>query len=251
MVGIWIVFFSLAGQKSTKSQAFSPGEQLKYKAYYNWGFIWLYAGDVIFSVKYSEKSKEIYLFTSIGKTRKGYDWLYKVRDKFESKAFSDSLVPLSYSRETLEGGYFVNNYYQFDYKKEKIYSITENSKKPNTRDTLDLQSRTMDVLTAIYYCRNLKFSTFKINDTIPLRLIIDNQIYNLHIRYLGIESIRLKNKKEYTCIKFSILLVQGTIFKGGEDLFVWVTNDEHRIPVMVESKILVGSVKAMIEDIGP
>ena len=246
-----MVSFGLAGQKNTKPLAFYPGEQLKYKAYYNWGFIWLYAGDVTFSVKFSEENKEIYHFSSIGKTRKGYDWLYKVRDKFESEAFADSLAPVSYSRKTFEGGYFVNNYYQFDYEKRKIYTNTENSKKPKTRDTLDLQNRTIDVLTAIYYCRNLQFSTLRINDTIPLRLIIDNQIYNLHIRYLGIEDISLKNKKSYSCIKFSILLVEGTIFKGGEDLYVWVTNDEQRIPVLVESKILVGSVKAMIEDIWP
>ena len=101
-MGLWMVSFSLAGQKNTKSQAFSPGEQLKYKAYYNWGFIWLYAGDVTFSVKFSEKSKEIYFFTVIGKTRKGYDWLFKVRDKFESTAFAASLAPISYSRETFE-----------------------------------------------------------------------------------------------------------------------------------------------------
>lgn len=251
LLGLCLVSLSLFGQKNVKHQAFSPGEQLKYKAYYNWGFIWLYAGDVTFSVNFSKESNKIYHFSSIGKTRKGYDWLYKVRDKFESKAFAESLAPVSYSRKTFEGGYFVNNYYQFDYKKKKIYTSTENSKKPNTRDTLDLQNRTIDVLTAIYYCRNLQFSTLQINDTIPLRLIIDNQIYNLHIRYLGIDNITLKNKKTYTCIKFSILLVAGTIFKGGEDLYVWVTNDKHRIPVLVESKILVGSVKAMIEDIGP
>ena len=36
------------------------------------------------------------------------------------------------------------------------------------------------------------------------------------------------------------------MFKGGEDLFVWVTDDQNRIPVLVEAKILVGSVKAML-----
>jgi len=40
--------------------------------------------------------------------------------------------------------------------------------------------------------------------------------------------------------------VAGTIFKGGEDLVVWVTDDNYRIPVLVEAKILVGSVKAVL-----
>jgi hypothetical protein len=40
--------------------------------------------------------------------------------------------------------------------------------------------------------------------------------------------------------------VEGTIFKGGEDLTVWVTADKNKIPVMAEAKILVGSVKAYL-----
>jgi hypothetical protein len=43
------------------------------------------------------------------------------------------------------------------------------------------------------------------------------------------------------------LLIEGTIFKGGEDMYVWVTDDKNRIPVLVEAKILIGSVKAYLE----
>jgi hypothetical protein len=249
--GLLALFFSitaLTGQGNNKIQTFSPGEQIRYKAYYNWGFIWLLAGDVSFSVKASGNNEENFHFRAEGRTRKKYNWFFKVRDKFESEASASSLEPITYLRETYEGGYYVNNYYRFDYTKNKIYSQTENSKKPYSKDTLDLKKGTMDVLTAIYYCRNLKFSNFRMNDTVPLRMIIDNKIYDLYIRYLGHEKISLRNKNLYNCFKFSILLVEGTIFKGGEDLFVWVTDDQFRVPVLVESKILVGSVKAMIED---
>ena len=50
--------------------------------------------------------------------------------------------------------------------------------------------------------------------------------------------------KSYETLKFSILLVEGTIFKGGEDLLVWITADKNRVPLLVEAKILVGTVKA-------
>ena len=78
-------------------------------------------------------------------------------------------------------------------------------------------------------------------------MIIDGKIYPLYIRYLGKENIRTHDgKQQYKCIKFSVLLVEGTIFKGGEDMNIWVTDDENKIPVLVESKILVGSVKAYL-----
>ena len=44
----------------------------------------------------------------------------------------------------------------------------------------------------------------------------------------------------------SALLVEGTIFTGGEDLVVWVTDDQNKIPIMAEAKILIGSVKAYL-----
>lgn len=48
------------------------------------------------------------------------------------------------------------------------------------------------------------------------------------------------------CIKFRPKLVEGTIFKGGEDMTVWVTDDDNKIPVYVETPIIVGTVKVKL-----
>jgi hypothetical protein len=42
-------------------------------------------------------------------------------------------------------------------------------------------------------------------------------------------------------------LVDGTIFKGGEDMTVWVSNDRNRIPILVEANVLVGAVKVYLK----
>jgi hypothetical protein len=41
-------------------------------------------------------------------------------------------------------------------------------------------------------------------------------------------------------------LVAGTIFDKNSDMTVWVTDDKNRVPVLVEAKILVGYVKALL-----
>jgi hypothetical protein len=89
----------------------------------------------------------------------------------------------------------------------------------------------------------------KIGDTIQINSILDNEIFTLYIRYLGRETIETRRGEKYRCIKFSALLIEGTIFKGGEDMFVWITDDDNRIPVLVEAKILIGSVKAYLESV--
>ena len=47
----------------------------------------------------------------------------------------------------------------------------------------------------------------------------------------------------YNAIKIVPLLIEGTIFKGGEKMSVWVTDDENHLPLRVDSPILVGSIK--------
>ena len=52
---------------------------------------------------------------------------------------------------------------------------------------------------------------------------------------------------EFNCIKFHPLLVEGTIFKSGTDMTVWVTDDKNKIPLQVETPIIVGTIKAKLK----
>jgi hypothetical protein len=78
-------------------------------------------------------------------------------------------------------------------------------------------------------------------------MFLDNQVYNLYIRYLGKEVIKTKYGK-FRAIKFKPLLIKGTIFEGGEKMTVWVSDDPNHIPLHVESPISVGSVKVDMLD---
>jgi hypothetical protein len=98
------------------------------------------------------------------------------------------------------------------------------------------------VLSAIYYARNINFDKYKPGDRIPFTMFLDNEVYNMYIRYLGKETIKTKYGK-FDAVKFKPLLIKGTIFEGGEKMTVWVSDDANRIPVRVESPISVGSVK--------
>ena len=73
-------------------------------------------------------------------------------------------------------------------------------------------------------------------------MFLDNEVYSMYIRYLGREMVKTKYGK-FRAIKFKPMLIKGTIFKGGEDMEVWVTDDMNRIPVRIESPIVVGKVK--------
>ncbi|MBN1117337.1 MAG: DUF3108 domain-containing protein [Bacteroidales bacterium] len=229
----------------SENKAYTTGEVLDYSVYYNWGIIWLDAGYVSFKVKkHIYLEKPVYHFDSYGSTHKSYDWLFKVRDRYQSYLDTETLLPLWFHRENYEGGFEVDYKYFFDWNQNRVFSYTQNSNRPYRKDTVYIPDCTYDVLSLIYYCRNLDFDHLEVNDTVPVKAIIDNEVYSLYVRYLGKEKIEDRNDHTYNAIKFSALLVEGTIFKGGEDLIVWVTDDKNRVPILVEAKILIGSVKA-------
>ncbi|MBL0884397.1 MAG: DUF3108 domain-containing protein, partial [Chitinophagaceae bacterium] len=99
-----------------------------------------------------------------------------------------------------------------------------------------------DVLSSIYYARNIDFNKYKPEEKIPFAMFLDNEVYNLYIKYLGKETIKTKYGK-FRAIKFKPLLVKGTLFEGGEKMTVWVSDDPNHIPLRIESPIIVGSVK--------
>ncbi len=238
--------FKLGAQCADDNFSFQAGEVVKYHAYYNWGFIWINAGRVEFHVEAgSYNNKAAYHLRAYGSTYKSYDVLYKVRDSFEVYTDTEYLKPFEFKRVTNEGSYHANYLYRFDETKQLIYADIQKEDKLPRQVTLPWKECSFDLLTMVYKARNINYSRYKPNEKIPISMVVDGEIHDIYIRYLGKEQIKNRDGRKFNCLKFSPLLVEGTIFKSGEDMTVWVTDDMNRIPIVVEAKIMIGSVKAV------
>lgn len=241
------VFLSAQSQCLENAEPFKIGERVEYEVYYNWGFIWVNAGEVSFSVKPGlYKGKPVYHFVSEGISKSNYDWLYKVRDTYESKVAVDQFQPMWFKRDTYEGKFKVDEEYNYLPEENKVAFTLEDSENTLIKDTLDVKPCSFDVITMVYYARTIDFSKYKTGAKIPINVLIDGEAHALYIRYLGTEVVETREKKKFDCIKFKPLLVEGSIFQGGEDMTVYVTNDKNKIPILVEAKIIVGSIKAYL-----
>ena len=248
ILSLWVQV-AVYAQCPVDSKAFGPGETITYKAYYNWGFIWLHAGEVEFNVTSKEyEGRDVYHLYAYGTSFKSYDWIFKIREKYQSYIDPDTQMPLWYERDVYEGGYTAFEDYRFDYENDLIHTYVQKRKRPAVEGSLPLTPCLFDVMSAVYYFRSVDFSKYSIGDKIPVNMILDNESYNLFIRYLGKEEVKTRDKNTYQCIKFAIQLVEGTIFKGNEDAIIWVNDDENKVPVMVDAQILVGSVKAILNE---
>jgi len=213
---------------------FSHGENITFKVFYSVIGIFVDAGDASFSVDRTYlNNKPVYHIVGIGNSNPRYDWIFKVRDRYESYIDTSSLRPYKFVRNVDEGGYKKYENVNFDHKNNK--AISEHG-------TFDVPECVQDVLSAIYYARNINFDRYKPGDKIPFNMFMDDKVYSLYVRYMGKEIIKTRYGK-FRAIKFKPMLIQGTIFEGGEKMAVWVSDDLNHIPLRIESPITVGSVK--------
>ncbi|MBL4623824.1 MAG: DUF3108 domain-containing protein, partial [Flavobacteriales bacterium] len=86
-----------------------------------------------------------------------------------------------------------------------------------------------------------------INQKVPLVLILGGERTEIYVRYLGKEQVEIEGVGTFSTVKFSALLIEGTMFSGGEDMYIWLTDDKNRFPVRVKADILIGSVNAILK----
>src|SRR5688572_2189555 len=241
-----VSFHAFAQKCAVKNDAFKSGESLTYKIYYNWGLVWMTAGEVTFKAELADyKGKPAYHLTGVGGTYEKFDFFYKVRDKFESYADTATLKPLRFIRDQNEGSTSIYEECLFNFKKKKAYSVIKKDKKAKL-DSVAITDCTIDVMTAIYYSRCIDFSPYKVNDTIPIGLYLENKVYPIYLRYMGKEVYDLAGYGKFNCIRFRPKLIEGTIFKGGEEMIVIVTGDRNKVPLYVETPIVVGKIKVYL-----
>ena len=214
--------------------AFSAGENLTYNVFYSVAGIYVNAGTANFSLNLDKiNNKPCYHVVGEGRSNSSYDWIFKVRDRYESYFDTAHLQPMKFIRNVDEGGYKKNENITFN--QQTNTAIT-------TKGVFKVPNCVQDVLSSIYYARNIDFSKYKINDKVPFDMFLDNEVFHLYIRYLGKETVKTKYGK-FRAVKFKPLLVKGTLFEGGENMTVWVSDDPNHIPIRVESPIIVGSIK--------
>ena len=215
-----------------QNKAFSAGESITYKVFYTLARVYVGAGEATFTTSLEQiNGRTVYHVTGSGSTYGFYDNFFKVRDKYESFVDTATMQPLKFIRNVDEGGYKI--YENITFNKVVNTAIT-------TKGVFKVPSCVQDVISSIYYARNIDFSKMKVGDKIPFSLFLDNQLYDVYVRYLGKEIVKTKYGK-FRAIKFKPLLIKGTIFQGGEKMTVWVTDDENHLPIRVQSPITVGA----------
>ena len=217
-----------------KNSAFLAGETLTMRVFYNTAGMYIGAGEASFTTSLERfNGKTTYHCVGEGKTYPFFDNFFRVRDRYETYIDTATMLPIKFIRNVDEGGYKIYNNVTFNHSASTAVS---------TNGVFKTTNCIQDVISAIYYARNINFDKYKTGDKIPVDMFLDDEIYHLYIRYLGKETLKTRYGK-FRAIKFKPLLIKGTIFEGGEKMTVWISDDPNHVVLRVESPITVGSIK--------
>jgi len=225
--------------RKVENKAFKDGEFLKYKLAYGI----MNAGEATLEVKKVKKKiqdRDILHIIGRGYSISAFDWFFKVRDKYETYLDEEGIFPWLFVRRIEEGGYKKEQDYKFFQNQERVEYVQKDKE-------YKVPHGVQDMISSFYYARTIDFSNAKKDQVFEFESFVDGELYPIKIKYAGTETIRV-DAGRFECMVFHPVVQEGRIFKRDDDLTVYITKDENKIPILARAKILVGSVRMELID---
>lgn len=241
-----IIFFAVLmvtlSFDSKKEEAFVNGEYLKFRLHYGV----LSAGYATLEVK-DEMLNNRAVHHVIGK---GFStgmtkFFFEVEDVYESYIDKETRNPYQFLRKINEGGYTKN---QEGFFNRRTNRILVKDYKHKTEKAFNFPDNVQDILSSFYYLRNYpNIDKIKEGESVVIDMFFDDETTKFKLKFIGREDIKTKFGVVSTMI-FKPLVQSGRIFKEQESLTIWISDDYNKIPIRIKASLLVGSLKADLEE---
>jgi len=236
--GLLIESSGTKAQKPAARPAYGHGEELHYVMSY--GIIT--GGRGVLSVRDTVlNGRKVQHMVGSAHTVGLADAVYKIRDKYESFVDVKTDLPVKSIRNIREGRYRYYNEVLFEHGPDSTKIISQRSGEKYVAPNI------YDIVSAFYIARKNHFNDSMVKgQIIEFMTYFGDKQYPLRIRYRGIETINTKFGK-LECYKFSPVTEVGRSFKTEDDMHVWITRDQNRIPVRIKFNLVVGSFTCDLE----
>ncbi len=180
------------------------------------------------------RGESIFVITSIEKTKGLFSYFYKVNDKYVSFARSSDLTPLRFFTHIEEG----------KFKKEITVDYYDDSIVYSDHRRYDTDKRYRDILSALYYIRRLNI---KVGDTLRIPVHTGGKPNIMEVPVVNTLEISVPAGRFKTYVLKPI--VKGEKIFGEEGgLFIYLSDDKERVPVMIKSKLYFGSINFVLKE---
>lgn len=222
--------------RTIKNEAFGVGERLVFDVNY----VNITAGEAVMAVSSIDTIAGRPCFKvmfSVNSTP-FFSSIYRVEDRYLTFIDVDAIVPWKFEQHIREGSYRRDFVAEFD----QIHNRAKTSE-----GEYDVPEYVHDIMSAFYYVRTIDFSTMKVGDGPTLFNFYKDKSHELKVRFLGRQTLEVE-AGTFNTVVVEPLVKEGGLFKSEGRIVVWLTDDDRKMPVRVNTKVLIGSIDTELRE---
>lgn len=164
---------------------------------------------------------------------------YKVEDYAESHVING--IP-SFFKMKREGKKRGNKETFFDITNKKVIHINHIK---GTKDEHNISAENLwDVMSGFYYLRTQKLH---VGETVYINIFDSNKFYKAEVEILRKDKVVMSDEKEVDAIVIKPRLKSEGLFENKGDISVWLSDDDMKVPLKVETEVSIGKVTAELK----
>ena len=218
---------------------FRTGEKLTYRI--SWSNV-ISAGIAVMEVKAERtaEGRDVLRFISTARSTGLVDKVYRVRDTVQSVFDPRALTSLSYNLDQSHGKRKRKRELIFDHRNNTV-TYTQDGKKA----TIGVPGNVQDALSSLYYVRTLP----ELTEGTPIIVNVHDsgKTWSVEVHVLGRERIETP-AGEFDTVKVKTYPKYEGVFQNKGEIFIWLTDDHRKVPVLMKSTITIGSIVSTLTD---
>jgi hypothetical protein len=214
-------------------QIYLQGETLDY----NLTWLHITGGTARMTIKPVEGDATKMRITSVAKSSPGFARVFRVHDEIETIVSRKDFSTLRYTKT-------------LDERNDKSVEVTTIEDGVATRvkkraKTTRVPRPVFDPISVIYYLRSSDLTIGKMHE---VTMLADGKLYTLYAR------VTRREKVSTPAGMFDTILIEPDVAVGAgapreEKMFIWLTNDERRLPVRIRTDVKFGSITATLRSV--
>jgi hypothetical protein len=222
--------------RSIDNVAFGVGERLTFDV--NYGFIT--AGSAVLEIPALDSiaGRACYRVEFRVNSLPSFSWIYRVEDRYVTYIDAGTIAPWKFEQHVREGSYSRDFVAEFDQRK----NIAKTSE-----GTYPVPPYVHDILSAFYYARTIDYGPLKAGDQVQLSNFYKDKTFDLIVRVLGRQQLEVA-AGTFNTVVIEPLVREGGLIKTEGRIVVWLTDDQRKIPIRVNTKVVIGSIDTELKE---
>lgn len=232
------------------AQLYHPGEVLEYRVSYR---AKMFPNTEVGTVEVSTSElpfdgRTCYCVVGTGRTLPTYRWFYNIDDAYRIWVDTATLRTVRFTSNIRESDYTFESRYDYDWPDSTVHTRWRSRQRPFAEKNMPLSAGSMDAVSLFFNLRSADAGAFHEGEPAVLQMVLEDTIRHLRYRFLGRETKKIRNMGKFRTLKFDCQLgtSEGFSFTDGTVFTIWISDDQNKIPLYIESPVKVGSIQAYI-----